>query len=170
RLHRRLWRQRHPQGRCRQRQHRRRRGCRPRRLQRPAHRLSAQRQWRWYAPLRRFAAGFAGWGRHAAQCRAVPVRRRPVRSDAEGSRFHLVTAWDATWKVIAVGDFNKDGTTDVIWDNGAGVEGGWLMGNGVRAGTLQLPFFPGWTVVATGDFNRDGNTDILWKNADGLVP
>jgi hypothetical protein len=83
--------------------------------------------------------------------------------------FKLVTAWDFNWHVIATGDFNHDGTTDVIWDNGHGVEGGWLMGNDTRAGTLQLPFFPDWHTVATGDFNGDGVTDIMWQSANGLV-
>src|ERR1700732_3575432 len=72
------------------------------------------------------------------------------------SRFHSVVDWDLNWRVIATGDFNHDGTSDVIWDNGQGVEGGWLMNNGTRAGSLQLPFFPGWTTVASGDFNGDG--------------
>ena len=76
----------------------------------------------------------------------------------------------AGWHVITAGDFNHDGITDVIWDNGSGVEGGWLMNSiGQIGGTLALPFFPGWTAIATGDFNHDGNTDIMWRNADGLV-
>jgi hypothetical protein len=85
------------------------------------------------------------------------------------SAFHTVRAWDLNWSVIATGDFNHDGTADVIWDNGNGVEGGWLMSNGQVAGTLQLPFFPGWQVLATGDFNGDGTTDIMWQSTDGLV-
>jgi hypothetical protein len=74
------------------------------------------------------------------------------------------------WHAIATGDYNHDGISDVIWDNGNGVEGGWLMNaNGQIGGTLQLPFFPGWSVIGTGDFNHDGNSDIMWRNADGLV-
>src|SRR5262249_36145910 len=91
-----------------------------------------------------------------------------ITISSEGN-FNFVTGWDFSWHVIASGDFNKDGNTDVIWDNGHGVEGGWLMANAVRAGTLQLPFFPDWHTVGTGDFNRDGNTDIMWQNGDGLV-
>src|SRR5262249_59312006 len=63
----------------------------------------------------------------------------------------------AGWRVIAYGDYNRDGITDVIWDNGNGVEGGWLMNaNGQIGGTLQLPFFPGWTTIANVDINGDG--------------
>src|SRR5262249_30628298 len=35
--------------------------------------------------------------------------------------FHWLADWDFTWHVIASGDFNHDGNTDVVWDNGAGV-------------------------------------------------
>jgi hypothetical protein len=31
------------------------------------------------------------------------------------------------WQVVATGDFNKDGTTDVMWSNGTGDMGVWLM-------------------------------------------
>src|SRR5262249_36657427 len=76
----------------------------------------------------------------------------------------------AGWHVIAYGDYNHDGIGDVIWDNGAGVEGRWLMnGNGQLGGTLQLPFFPGWTTIANADINGDGNTDVIWQNASGQV-
>lgn len=78
-------------------------------------------------------------------------------------------AWDFNWQLAATGDFNRDGTTDVVWQSSSGVLGGWLMQNDVRAGTLQLPFFPGWTAVGSGDFNGDRTTDVLWQNVNGLV-
>src|SRR5262249_59525056 len=84
-------------------------------------------------------------------------------------RFHSVYPWDNSWQLIARGDYNLDGFTDVIWENASGVLGGWLINNDQLAGTLTLPSFPGWNVVAGGDFNRDGNTDIMWQNASGLV-
>src|SRR5262249_26199858 len=86
-----------------------------------------------------------------------------------GGPFRPVTPWDVSWSPIASGDFNHDGNTDVIWDNGHGVEGDWLMANATRAATIMLPFFPDWHTVGTGDFNADGTTDIMWQNPDGLV-
>src|SRR5262249_28538757 len=87
----------------------------------------------------------------------------------DGFGFHTVTGWDFSWQLVAAGDYNHDGTTDVIWEQANGVQGGWLMNNNQIAGTLQLPTFPDWNVVANGDFNKDGNTDIMWQNDDGLV-
>src|SRR5262249_56924339 len=77
---------------------------------------------------------------------------------ATGTRQGTATIQNmAGWHVIAYGDYNHDGITDVIWDNGNGVEGGWLMNaNGQIGGTLQLPFFPGWTTIANVDINGDG--------------
>jgi predicted Zn-dependent protease len=77
--------------------------------------------------------------------------------------------WDFNWRMTAVGDFNGDGATDLMWNNGAGVLGGWIMANNARAGTLDLPYFAGWTTIGTGDFNGDGVTDVLWQNGSGLV-
>lgn len=77
--------------------------------------------------------------------------------------------WDFNWKLTAVGDFNGDGAADLMWDNGRGVLGGWIMANNARAGTLDLPYFPDWTALGTGDFNGDGTTDVLWQNSAGLV-
>jgi hypothetical protein len=78
-------------------------------------------------------------------------------------------AWDFSWRLAAVGQFNGDATTDIIWQNSSGVLGGWLMGGDARAATLQMPLFPGWTAIGTGDFNGGGTTDILWQNGSGLV-
>lgn len=89
--------------------------------------------------------------------------------NAQDSRFHTVRSWDFNWTLIAGGDFNHDGTTDVIWRNPSGILGGWLMNNNAVSGTLQLPSFPDWQVVAAGDFNQDGTTDIMWQNGSGLV-
>src|SRR5262249_44417169 len=89
--------------------------------------------------------------------------------DTIDPRFHAVQSWDFNWTLIAQGDYNHDGCTDVIWRNPSGVEGGWLINNNQIAGTLQLPTFPSWNVVAGGDFNKDGNTDIMWQSSSGLV-
>jgi hypothetical protein len=71
-----------------------------------------------------------------------------------------VAAWDFNWHAVASGNFNGDGTDDIVSQNASDVLGGWLMSDGGIAGTLQLPAMPGWHTVASGDFNGDGVTDI----------
>lgn len=86
-----------------------------------------------------------------------------------GAATSNVIAWDFNWERAAVGNFNSDATTDIVWQNSSGVLGGWLMADNARAATLDLPLFPDWTAIGTGDFNGDGTTDILWQNRAGLV-
>jgi hypothetical protein len=71
------------------------------------------------------------------------------------------------WSVAAVGDFNGDGTSDLLWSNGEqGVLGLWLMKNGAIDQTVAINHdMPGWTVASAGDFNHDATTDLL--NAAG---
>jgi hypothetical protein len=70
------------------------------------------------------------------------------------------------WNQIASGDFNGDGTDDVMWQNAAtGATSEWLMANGGVANNPFTPAAPDWDVVATGDFNGDGTVDLMWQNA-----
>ena len=78
-------------------------------------------------------------------------------------------------RFTANNDFNHDGQTDFLWQNGNGQLRLWLMESGpeglTRVATLFLrngrPAGRGWNVVATHDFNRDNNEDILWQHANG---
>ena len=69
--------------------------------------------------------------------------------------------------MVATGDFNNDGTTDIMWEHAAtGSTAEWLMApTGGVGSMLSAPPVGGWGVVATGDFNNDGTTDLLWKHA-----
>jgi hypothetical protein len=76
---------------------------------------------------------------------------------------------DPQWKIVGIGDFNKDGKPDLAWQNaGDGTIAISLMNgatvtettNIVPSGTADLL----WKVVGVADFNGDGNTDFLWRH------
>ena len=67
---------------------------------------------------------------------------------------------------MGAGDFDHDGTSDVLWYNPA--TGGldlWKMANGQWAGSVDLGTHPaGYQISGIGDFNKDGTSDVLWFN------
>lgn len=63
------------------------------------------------------------------------------------------------------GDFDGDGSSDVIWRNRAsGANTIWRGANGQQ----QLAMSPvpdrNWSIVGVGDFNADNRSDVLWRN------
>ena len=87
----------------------------------------------------------------------------------------LVTATTFTgWTAITAGDFNGDGASDVLLQQGAGgpVEiafmntiAGQQPGTVDQISAVTSPSGGNWNVVSSGDFNGDGNSDILWQNS-----
>jgi len=70
------------------------------------------------------------------------------------------------------GDFNNDGTTDILWYNASTNDVDlWKISNGHWAGSVDIGTHPaGYDLIARGDFNHDGNLDLLWFNpANGDV-
>jgi hypothetical protein len=73
----------------------------------------------------------------------------------------------APWTIHAVGDFNGDGKTDILWQNSStGQVEIWLMNGTALSSTGNLGnVFPPWSIAGVGDFNGDGKADILWRNS-----
>jgi VCBS repeat-containing protein len=72
------------------------------------------------------------------------------------------------WDVRATGDFNYDGTSDLVLKNQVtGQFYIWTFTGQAQTGSSNLGVIgTNWDVLSTADFNRDGNHDILWRNAD----
>ncbi len=81
----------------------------------------------------------------------------------------------SSWQVAGAGDFNRDGTTDVLFrHNTSGNFVVWLMDVASATGVVRLSggflnpeAMPqlGWQVVSARDFDRDGGADVLWQHS-----
>jgi FG-GAP-like repeat len=78
---------------------------------------------------------------------------------------------DSSWSVAGIGDFNGDGTSDILWRQGtSGVLAEWRM-NGATIASSAVVTYQGnavapdssWSVVAAGDFTGNGHDDLLWR-------
>jgi hypothetical protein len=71
------------------------------------------------------------------------------------------------FSVVGVGDFNGDGTSDILWQNtSTGVVDEWTIKNGQWAGSTNLGAHPGnFSISGVGDFLGNGTSDVLWHQA-----
>jgi subtilisin family serine protease len=76
-----------------------------------------------------------------------------------------VGAVPLSWQIVATGDFNADGHSDILWRDTSGATAIWQMNGGQVAQTVGLGTVPtNWSIAETGDFNADGKADILWRD------
>jgi hypothetical protein len=74
---------------------------------------------------------------------------------------------DPGWSVAGVGDFNKSGTADLVFQNQTtGQVAVWFMISYQYQGGVLLSAapLPGWKLVGVGDFNKDGFPDLAFQN------
>lgn len=80
---------------------------------------------------------------------------------------------DKGWRMSGVGDFNRDGREDLLFQHDQGALAVWTMRGTTRTSALFLdPASPGdedWRVAATGDYNRDGKVDLMLQHHDGTL-
>jgi len=74
------------------------------------------------------------------------------------------------WNIVGTGDFNKDGTTDVLLSSTNGTLAIWFINNaavsGVGGGEATNTDY---AVAGVGDFNKDGYADVLFRYKDGTI-
>ncbi len=78
-----------------------------------------------------------------------------------------------TWVAKGVGDFNGDGTSEVLWYNPSEgrVARGLMLGGaqGTLAELGTVPPTDGWTIQGVADMDHDGISDIVWRHVEGAV-
>jgi hypothetical protein len=87
--------------------------------------------------------------------------------NAQGAQLDSGLLWGRPdWTPVHWGDFDGDGTTDLVWRNDAtGETALWLMSEGLYMRGAVVVADPAWRVTHVGDFDTDGTTDLLWHNA-----
>lgn len=86
------------------------------------------------------------------------------------TRFNNSVTPPTSARIVGTGDFDADGSADILWRSATGELTYWrLRGNRVAGETFAG--FPNpqrdWTVQAVADFDRDGRSDILLRAASG---
>jgi len=80
---------------------------------------------------------------------------------------------DTNWRVVATGDFDGNGRSDLVWQNQSnGQVRFWLLNGTALVGVLPLGTESdlNWQIVGSGDFDADGRPDLFWRNrATGQV-
>ena len=80
---------------------------------------------------------------------------------------------DRNWRVAGVGDLNRDGKSDLVFQHADGTLAGWYMdGIKLSSGVLFNPKSTGdaqWRVVGVGDLNGDAQQDLVFQHTDGTL-
>jgi hypothetical protein len=76
------------------------------------------------------------------------------------------------WNVVGAADFDRNGSTDLLWQHTNGSVAVWLLDGANRISQTRVGSGPaglGWRVGATGDLDGDGWVDILWQHTSGAT-
>ena len=80
------------------------------------------------------------------------------------------TATNTAWQMKAVGDINKDGQPDFIFQNTNGSMAAWIMnGTAVQEFRILRKQFSLWKVIGASDLNSDAQTDLFLRDRKGRL-
>lgn len=78
---------------------------------------------------------------------------------------------DVGYRVVGMGDFNRDGKEDILFQHTDGTLAVWYMnGTSLASASYLDPRNTGdknWRVVCAGDLNADGKPDLILQHTDG---
>ena len=75
-----------------------------------------------------------------------------------------------SWTIAGTGDFDGNGSTDILWRDTSGNVGVWLMNGTQLLSAAVLGNVPlTWSVAQTGDYSGAGMSDVLWTDTAGDV-
>ncbi len=89
-----------------------------------------------------------------------------------------ITSVSSLWQINGVGDFNQDGSPDILWRNPTGnsLPRIWYMNNYTYISWQTVQNVPASSVSSNylingvADFNSDGYNDILWRRSSNGLP
>lgn len=96
----------------------------------------------------------------------IPGARDVVVTNPDGQSYNAATAFEYRG-MLAPNDFDGDGRSDLLWQDGTDVYTWFLDGASYRYAYFGAPPSP-WRVVGIGDFDGDGNADVMWRNGTDM--
>lgn len=81
---------------------------------------------------------------------------------------------DVNWAPVAIGDVNRDGRADIIWQHADGRLALWTMvGTSMTDGrpfSAEPVADTAWKIRGLADLNQDGDADVIWQHeGDGRI-
>jgi probable HAF family extracellular repeat protein len=79
------------------------------------------------------------------------------------------------WRIVGIGDLNRDGVPDLIWQqDGTNIPTVWYMGGDGNNTVISAKTLgggqPGWRIVGIADLDGDGYLDLYWQQDGTNVP